>query len=135
MAYFSQEQKAKATPALKALCKKYGITASLAVRNHSVFVMNIKSGSIDFIQNFNETVAKDHYLSARGFTPAKDSLSPNPYHFRDHFTGEAKEFLEAVFRLMDDGNHDNSDIQSDYFDVGWYTDVNIGSWNKPYSLV
>ena len=29
-------------------------------------------------------------------------------------------------------NHDNSDIQTDYFDVGWYVDVNAGIWNKPY---
>jgi hypothetical protein len=33
------------------------------------------------------------------------------------------------------GNHDRSDIQSDYFDVGWYVDINIGRWNKPYALV
>jgi hypothetical protein len=32
------------------------------------------------------------------------------------------------------GNHDRSDIQSDYFDVGWYVDVNIGSWNRPYEV-
>ena len=36
---------------------------------------------------------------------------------------------------MNDGNHDRSDPQSDYFDVGWYVDVNIGKWNKPYTLV
>jgi hypothetical protein len=35
---------------------------------------------------------------------------------------------------MNDGNHDRSDIQTDYFDVGWYVDVNIGRWNKPYIL-
>jgi hypothetical protein len=33
-----------------------------------------------------------------------------------------------------EGNHDNSDIQSDYFDVGWYVEVNIGKWNKAYDL-
>jgi hypothetical protein len=35
---------------------------------------------------------------------------------------------------MNGGNHDNSDVQTDYFDVGWYVDVNIGSWDKPYTL-
>jgi len=35
---------------------------------------------------------------------------------------------------MDIGNHDRSDIQSDYFDVGWYKSVNIGKWNKPYEV-
>jgi hypothetical protein len=36
---------------------------------------------------------------------------------------------------MNDGNHDNSDIQSDYFDVGWYISINVGRWDKPYELV
>jgi hypothetical protein len=35
---------------------------------------------------------------------------------------------------MDIGNHDRSDIQTDYFDVGWYKSVNIGTWNKPYEV-
>jgi hypothetical protein len=35
---------------------------------------------------------------------------------------------------MNVGNHDRSDIQSDYFDVGWYVDVNVGAWNQPYEL-
>jgi hypothetical protein len=35
---------------------------------------------------------------------------------------------------MNAGNWDKSDIQTDYFNVGWYIDVNIGKWNKPYTL-
>ncbi len=31
--------------------------------------------------------------------------------------------------------YDNSDIMTDYFDVAWYVDINIGKWNKPYKLV
>ena len=36
---------------------------------------------------------------------------------------------------MDVGNYDNSDVQTDYFDTGWYIDINIGSWDKPYTVV
>jgi hypothetical protein len=43
--------------------------------------------------------------------------------------------MQEVFAEMNDGNWDKSDIQSDYFNVGWYVDVNIGRWNKPYALV
>ena len=32
------------------------------------------------------------------------------------------------------GNHNNSDISTDYFDVGWYIDINIGKWDKPYEV-
>jgi hypothetical protein len=59
----------------------------------------------------------------------------NPYHFKDHFSGRALEFLKEVHIAMMVGNHDNSDIQSDYFDVGWYVDINIGRWDRPYALV
>jgi len=36
--------------------------------------------------------------------------------------------------VMNTGNWDKSDIQTDYFNVGWYVDVNIGKWNKPYIM-
>jgi hypothetical protein len=91
-------------------------------------VLNIKQGDIDFIGNFNETVNNGNPI-------AQVAMTVNPYWYRDHFTGRARDFLSEVIPAMNNGNHDNSDIQSDYFDVGWYIDVNIGQWNKPYALV
>ena len=134
MAYMSQEKKAKIAPKIKAILAKYKVKGSLAVRNHMTLCLNIKSGSIDFIGNFNKTISADHYLTARGFTPAEKSLSVNPYHYDNHFSGKALAFMQEVFAAMNDGNHDRSDIQSDYFDVGWYVDVNIGKWDKQYIL-
>ena len=134
MAYMSQEKKAKIAPKIKAILAKYKVKGSLAVRNHVTLCLNIKSGSIDFIGNFNKTISADHYLTARGFTPAEKSLSVNPYHYDNHFSGKALAFMQEVFAAMNDGNHDRSDIQSDYFDVGWYVDVNIGKWDKQYIL-
>jgi hypothetical protein len=128
MAYVSQELKAKLVPNIKAICKKYNVKASLAVRSHMTLVLNIKQGDIDFIGNFNETVNNGNPI-------AQVAMTVNPYWYRDHFTGRARDFLSEVIPAMNNGNHDNSDIQSDYFDVGWYIDVNIGQWNKPYALV
>ena len=130
MAYVSQERKAAIAPQVKAICKKYGVKASLAVRHHSTLVLNIKQGDIDFIGNYNETVEGRRYNYQ-----AKDSLQVNTYWYHEHFSGKAKNFLEEIIRAMNAGNHDNSDIQTDYFDVGWYVDVNIGKWNQPYALV
>lgn len=48
--------------------------------------------------------------------------------------GQALEFLKKAFAVLNNGNHDNSDISTDYFDVGWYVNVRIGEWNKPYIL-
>jgi hypothetical protein len=135
MAYVSQELKASLAPAIKAICKKYGVKGTLAVRNHSTLCLNIKSGSIDFIGNSNEVCGNDHYQVSRGFTPNKSSYDTvNPYHYKNHYSGKALKFLNEVMPLMNKGNHDNSDLMTDYFDVGWYVDVNIGKWDKPYIL-
>lgn len=127
MAYVSQELKAKLAPAIKAICKKYGVKASLAVRNHSTLVLNVKSGKIDFISDFGNTP------EARA-DAEKFGIQVNPYHYKSHFNGEAYHFLSEVIPAMNAGNWDKSDIQTDYFNVGWYISVNIGKWNKPYAL-
>lgn len=133
MAYMSQEKKAKIAPTVKSILKKYNIKGSLAVRNHSTLVLNIKSGPIDFIGNYNSTVSRQPGGFRNG-SPAVNSIQVNPYWYHDHFSGEALAFLSEVIPAMNDGNHDSSDIQTDYFDVGWYSDINIGQWNKPYIL-
>jgi hypothetical protein len=124
MAYMNQEKKAKIAPVVKAILKKYNVKASLAVRNHSTLVLNVKQGSIDFINDFGNSE------DAKQF-----GIQVNPYHYKSHFTGKSVKFLSEVITAMNDGNHDRSDAMIDYFDVGWYVDVNIGQWNKPYALV
>jgi len=139
MAYVSQELKAKLAPSIRAVCKKHGVKASVAVRNHSTLVLNIKQGSIDFIENFIEkdkAKAYCNYMDEDAIARCRkyQNLEVNPYHYQDHFSGRALEFLKEVMPIMNDGNWDKSDIQTDYFNVGWYVDVNIGQWNKPYAL-
>ena len=139
MAYVSQELKAKLAPSIRAVCKKHGIKASVAVRNHSTLVLNVKQGNIDFVENFIETDKAKSYCKYMdedqiSYLRKNQSLDVNPYHYRDHFSGRALEFLQEVMPIMNDGNWDKSDIQTDYFNVGWYVDVNIGRWNKPYAL-
>jgi hypothetical protein len=137
MAYFNQERKQERAPVIKAILKKYGVKGSLAVRNHMTFVLNIKSGKIDFIENYIKTDENKHYGNKMSVDQVASirknrSLDVNPYWYQEHFDGKAKSFLKEVFTAMNKGNHDNSDVQTDYFDVGWYVDVNIGSWDKPY---
>lgn len=130
MAYMSQEKKAKVAPAVKAILKKYDMKGSLSVRNHSTLVLTLREGVLDVIGNYNKIAAQN---TARQATSGY--LDVNPYWYRDHFDGKVKKFMEEIFAVMNDGNHDNSDPMTDYFDVGWYVDVNVGKWNKPYALV
>jgi hypothetical protein len=137
MAYMSQEHKAKLAPTIKAICKRYGIRATLAVRNHSTLMLTIKQGKIDFIGNSNQVCGNDHYQVARGFKPNTSGYeSVNPYHYRSHFSGRALEFLQEVIPAMYGPDYfDHSDSQSDYFHCSHYIDISIGRWNSPYALV
>jgi hypothetical protein len=139
MAYFNQEKKAKIAPKIKAILAKYKVKGSLAVRNHSTLVLNLKSGSIDLIENYIETDSKTFHGKKMSqdqidYIRSKKSLDVNPYWFKEHFSGKSLDFLKEIFVAMNDGNWDKSDIQSDYFNVGWYVDVNIGKWDKPYTV-
>jgi hypothetical protein len=115
MAYFNQERKAAMAPKIKALLKRYGMKGSLAVRHHSTVVLNLKQGPIDFGQD-------EH----------RGHLQVNVYWIHENYEGVARKFLEEAYAILMNGNHNNSDIQTDYFDVGWYVDINVGRWNKPY---
>lgn len=135
MAYVSQELKAKLAPKIKAICKKYNVKATLSVRNHMTLSLNIKEGAIDFIGNFNKMIGERDPTGQRHINRATKSIDVNPYWYQEHFDGDAKAFLSEVIAAMNDGNHDRSDIQSDYFDVGWYIDVNVGRWDREYVYV
>ena len=134
MAYMSQEHKARLAPTIKAICKKYNIKASLAVRNHSTLVLNVKQGDIDFIGNYKEcSLGRES-----AFVREQDikSIDVNPYWYKDHFSGRARDFLSEVIPAMYGPDYfDHSDAQIDYFHCSHYIDVNIGQWNKPYALL
>jgi hypothetical protein len=111
MAYYNQDRKAAVAPAIKALLKRYGMKGSLSVRDHSAVVLTLTQGPIDFDTTYEQV---------------------NVYWIDRHYTGTARRFLEEAYAILDQGNHNKSDTQTDYFDVGWYVDISVGRWNKPY---
>ena len=130
MAYMSQENKKKIQAKMTPLLKEYGVKATLSVANHSTINLNIKSSAIDFLGNYNEQADRYNYRTRQ------DHLQLHPSYLHDSsqpwFTGKALEFLQKAMAILQDGNFDHSDSQSDYFHVGWYSYINIGSWDKPY---
>lgn len=114
MAYFSQDAKKDRAPKIKALCKKYGVKATMSVRNHSTFCLNIKSGKLDFGEG-----------------------GVNVYWIEDHYKDKpvVKEFLLQVKEAMlGDDYFDHSDPMTDYFHTSHYIEINIGKYDKPYVL-
>ena len=113
MAYFSQERKAEKLPKIKAVLSKWGMKGSVSVRHHATVVVTLRSGKLPF-----------------------DSAdrSINEYHYEKHYEGDQRSFLKELFQVLFEGNHNNSDPMTDYFDVGWYVDVRIGTYDKPYQV-
>lgn len=141
MAYVSPEMKAKLSPNIKAICKKYGIKATLAVRNHMTLVLNIKQGEIDFIENLIKTDAEKHYgqpmdESRVKYLREQKYLDVNTSWAHEHFSGKAKQFLTEMISAMKGPDFfDHTDAQTDYFHCSHYVDIKIGKWDKPYALV
>lgn len=122
MAYMNQERKASIAEALKNVVPvswKY----SLAVRNHSTIVMTVRSAPVDIIAA----------ALTGGEGKRANHITINPYWVASHFRdGEVRNDLVAILAALNGGNHDRSDITTDYFDVGWYVHLQIGTWNKPF---
>ena len=110
MAYMNVEKKNKLAPGIKKVLKEYGMKGTLA-KDRFTLKVNLKAGPIDFGTDY-----------------------VNEYHIENHFTGVAKEFLLKLKDAMMVGNHNNTDISTDYFDVGWYIKINIGKWDKVYEV-
>ena len=138
MAYMSQEQKKELAPGIKAVCAKYKVKASLGVHHHSTLVLNITSSPLDLLGQFN--AARKAYIDRENSCRAYQEPFSAVTHFDAHgdfsrtFSGKCLSFLKEVHAAMNVGNFDKSDLMTDYFHVGWYTDINVGKWDKPYVL-
>ena len=134
MAYMNAERKAQRATEIKEICQRYGIKATLSVRNHSTLVLNIKSGAIDFIGNYKENQLGRVSAFVRE-NQTITSLDVNPYWYKEHFTGSALAFLTEVIAAMYGADYyDESDAQTDYFHCSHYIDVNVGRWDRPYQV-
>lgn len=142
MAYMNQERKKSLSPAIKAVLKKYNLKGSISVVSGSGIAVTIRSGEIDFINDIAKMMvenAKPHddmeVISSRVDRVIEDQSSDvNCYWIDTNHSGVAKDALKELHRAMMVGNHNNSDVMTDYFDVGWYSYIKIGNWNKPYIL-
>lgn len=121
MAYMNQEKKKSLAPQIKAILKKYKVKGTLSVNNLSSLVLTIKESPWELNTDYKYE-------------------SVNTYWIDDHYSGAKRDFLNEVADAMNGkgskiANHDRSDVMTDYFDVGWYIDIQFGSWNKEYKRV
>lgn len=129
MAYISQDKKATVAAALKTIMPA-GWKWSLAVRNHMSLVLTIQAAPVDLIAEVNRVGAQRS--PSRRENPASTYTNINTHYPESAFDGALLELFTKVLAAMNDGNHDRSDLQTDYFDVGWYVDICIGRWDRPF---
>jgi hypothetical protein len=133
MAYVSQEMKKELAPGIKAVLNKYGVKGSIAVRNHMTLVVNIKSGDVDFARGKNNAGFN------RGMTASDDGFydQVNTSHISKFYNDTAAAFLTELVDAMKQPTvrgdwYNNTDIMTDYFDIAYYIDINVGQWDKGY---
>ncbi len=131
MAYVSKEKKAKIVAAVKAAMPK-SWKATFAVRNGSGIVMTIKSTPFTLENLFGkeacEAMSEYHYIDG-----VLGHVDVNHRYLDRHIKNkDALEVLEKVVKALDTDNYNNSDIMTDYFDVGHYIELQFGSYDKAY---
>ena len=124
MAYINQTDKARIAAALKNVVPA-GWKYSLSINNHSTLCLKIASAPVDIIASM---------VAGEYFDPATATTADiNGHYIRRAFANDGlADIFMAINDAMNSGNHDNSDTATDYFDVGWYTAMKIGAWNRPF---
>lgn len=136
MAFMSQKHKNELAPKIKEILNFYGLKWTLSVHNDMELILKIKSWNIDFrelmhekYRYYNENV--DSLVDRYKFY----HIDINEYPVDERYESPAKEALQELRNAMMIWNHDNSDEQRDYFDVGWYINIRIWDWDKEYLVL
>jgi hypothetical protein len=137
MAYINAQEVKAIRNELKAQFPDFKFGVRKGAGSLSVDV-SIKSGPVDFIENYNQVTGDRKGCLAEGY------LQINQYWFQDHFDSEAKNMIEQVLRIIKiapstipGGRRwfDESDAMTDYFHTAYYIHLQVGDWNQPYVLV
>lgn len=134
MAFMNQQKKKAIAEELKKVVPK-DIKYSLAVQNHSTIVLTIKSAPIDLIEIYAQGI--EQRGEDADWVRKSGTISLNTYWLNEaygHFSERLVETFEKIKAAMNHGNWDNSDPMTDYFDVGHYIEIRIGSYKKPFEV-
>lgn len=120
MAYVSKEMKTQLVAEIKKVMPK-DWKASYAIKNYSTLVVTISKAPINLHETFSN------------MRDDKENYTVSEYHFKEKCQNkEITEILEKIFNAMNGQNYDNSDVMTDYFDVGYYTELQFGKWDKDF---
>ncbi len=140
MAYMSQQKKKELTPGVRKVLKKFGMKGTIAVRNRSTLVVNITEGTLDLLGDEQERINRRALRTgdARDLYSVGGNFQVNTVHAeRNAADPTVKEFYAELLEVMTGkgtGWYDRSDFRIDYHDVAYYTSINIGRYDRPYTV-
>jgi len=111
MAYVQKELKVKVAGLLKEIMPR-GWRYSLAIKHRTTLALTIQSAPVNLD---TERFCDYNTQQIKNTAPA----------------GHADLFI-SIFKAMNCDNYNNSDLMTDYFDIGYYTEINIGTREKPF---
>lgn len=84
------------------------------------------------IEQLKEMQSKMYHQINQYQLTQRDTYDPDKWNNGIFLTEQGFNLLKRVVAIINHYNYDDSDIQTDYFDVNFYLHLNIGKWNKPY---
>ena len=148
MAYVSKEKKEEIRQAVKKVMP-HDWKWSLAVKDYSKAILTISKAPVDLVKVICDSQdAHEAYRKALGYTVYGSGSDYARKHGNVDITASDVERLKndglqgryfakvfgQLIDAMNTGNYDNSDMMTDYFEVGHYIEVQIGSWKTPFKL-
>ncbi len=85
-----------------------------------------------FPKTFKFSITREHH------SVVNVNIMVSPLNITGHPNRELKNhktIKKIIKAVINSGNFDKSDSQSDYFHVGWYTNIQLGQWDKPYMQI
>ena len=134
MAFMNQDKKAVIAAQLKAVMPA-GWKYSLRVSNHSTLILLIASAPVDLLNARPDDAEERAEREGYRINTSDNYREVNHYHLDASFSDDLLPTFEAICAAMNLGNHENYDVRRDYFDVGHYISIYIGSWDKPFKVV
>ena len=138
MAYISTEDVKHILNELKKELPQYKF--SVVRDHHSSVTISLMKGPA-----FNDYEYFDRYNNVTKTANLSDGEHHqiNQYHLEDFYGKENAEILskiDTISRTAPAKNggkvwYNDSDIQTDYFDIAYYVHISVGKWNKQYEVV
>lgn len=135
MAFMSQEHKKRIKALLDQFMPngKHGWKWTLSVRHHSTLLLTIQQAPVDLIAMYQECVEDRGGDKRDNLENVQLHLSNVHRMFLNY--PEIQNLFDKMVDALNLDNYDRSDSQSDYYCVGHYAYINIGTWDKPFRYV